>query len=98
MLHTPLPMSLCCFHRIIVAARDLWEQEVPDQPVLIPHKVFFDGSINFLNMDRLGGVLSFLLKNTKQELIEELGPEHPLFSSISDLNADPGTIFHSCVD
>ncbi|XP_018914363.2 E3 ubiquitin-protein ligase RNF123 [Bemisia tabaci] len=97
MLHTPLPMSLCCFHRIIVAARDLWEQEVPDQPVLIPHKVFFDGSINFLNMDRLGGVLSFLLKNTKQELIEELGPEHPLFSSISDLNADPEPNFSSAI-
>ncbi|XP_020289917.1 E3 ubiquitin-protein ligase RNF123 isoform X2 [Pseudomyrmex gracilis] len=59
---TPLPITLCCFHRLLVAFRILWDSEIGTSPVYIPC--------------RLGGVLSYLNKTFKKELIRLLGPDH----------------------
>lgn len=62
-----------------------------------PPRLFYDGSINYSGIDRLGGVLSHLNKTFKKELIQLLGPNHevilameqsqdqPFFTRLSDL-------------
>ncbi|XP_015584850.1 E3 ubiquitin-protein ligase RNF123 isoform X2 [Cephus cinctus] len=75
-LQTPLPITLCCFHRLLVAFRVLWDAEVGTSPVYVPCRAFYDASINYSGIDRLGGVLSHLNKTYRNELIHLLGPEH----------------------
>lgn len=77
---TPLPVTLCYFYRLLSVIRYLWMTEIDDAPLLIPISKFYDGSIDYFNIDRLGGVLSHLVKTHHGELAEELGPEHPIFS------------------
>lgn len=40
------------------------------------YRAFYDASINYAGIDRLGGVLSHLNKTYKNELLHLLGPEH----------------------
>lgn len=75
-MQTPLPVTLCCFHRLLVTFRELWETEVGKRPVVIDPKVFYDASINYYTVDRVGGVLSHLNKTYIQELTAVLGPDH----------------------
>lgn len=77
-LKTPLPITLCCFHRLLVAFRILWDTEVGTNPVCIPCRTFYDGSMNYNGIDRLGGVISHLNKTYRNELIHLLGPEHEI--------------------
>ncbi|XP_025989302.1 E3 ubiquitin-protein ligase RNF123 isoform X3 [Solenopsis invicta] len=73
---TPLPITLCCFHRLLVAFRILWDTEIGTSPVYIPCRVFYDASINYSGIDRLGGVITHLNKTFKNELLRLLGPDH----------------------
>ncbi|XP_051159661.1 E3 ubiquitin-protein ligase RNF123-like isoform X2 [Leptopilina boulardi] len=77
-LKTPLPITLCCFHRLLVAFRILWDAEVGTNPVCIPCRTFYDGSVNYSGIDRLGGVISHLNKTYRNELVHLLGPEHEI--------------------
>ncbi|XP_063982009.1 E3 ubiquitin-protein ligase RNF123 [Diachasmimorpha longicaudata] len=79
---TPLQITVCCFHRLLVAFRILWEREVGTSPIFVPCRVFYDSSINYSDMDRLGGVLSYLNKTYKNELIHHLGPDHEVILSM----------------
>jgi len=79
MLQTPLPLILCFFRRLESVLEVLWAQEIPqDTPFIVPAVVFYDGSINYYNMDRLGGVISDLNKTFRPELRKRLGSGHPL--------------------
>lgn len=40
------------------------------------NRVFYDGSIDYLGIERLGGVVSHLNKLHRNELVQILGPEH----------------------
>ncbi|XP_067001612.2 E3 ubiquitin-protein ligase RNF123 isoform X2 [Anabrus simplex] len=104
LLQTPLPITLCCFHRLLVTFRSLWEKEVASHSVVVPSHVFYDGSINYYSIDRLGGVLSHLNKTLRSELIEALGPEHSVITALdsappthgmltADLVPESGTTF-----
>ncbi|XP_024879917.1 E3 ubiquitin-protein ligase RNF123-like [Temnothorax curvispinosus] len=73
---TPLPITLCCFHRLLVAFRILWDTEIGTSPVYIPCRAFYDASINYSGIDRLGGVITHLNKTFRNELLRLLGPEH----------------------
>ncbi|XP_075216165.1 E3 ubiquitin-protein ligase RNF123-like isoform X2 [Lycorma delicatula] len=81
---TPLPITLCCFHRLISCAQILCEKELKTNFPKIPIRVFYDGTINYFNIDRFGGVLSHLQKLLRLELIEELGPNHPTLAVAQD--------------
>ncbi|KAK2581027.1 hypothetical protein KPH14_006075 [Odynerus spinipes] len=89
---TPLPITLCCFHRLLVAFRYLWDSEIEIKPVSVPCRVFYDASINYSGIDRLGGVLSHLNKTFKKELLQLLGPEHEVITSM-DHSQDPANAF-----
>ncbi|PSN30203.1 hypothetical protein C0J52_21037 [Blattella germanica] len=94
LLQTPLPITLCCFHRLLVTFRALWEREVGEYPIVIPARTFYDGSINYYNIDRLGGVHTHLNKILKPELVKVLGNDHPVITHIdssTSQNQDIGT-------
>ncbi|XP_043487937.1 E3 ubiquitin-protein ligase RNF123-like isoform X2 [Polistes fuscatus] len=80
--HVPLALSLCSFHRLLTAFRDLWNEEIGINNVHIPCSYFYDGTINYFNIDRLGGVLSYLRKTYKLELMNILGRKHKVIDSI----------------
>nr|QVD39346.1 E3 ubuquitin-protein kinase RNF123 [Schistocerca gregaria] len=82
LLQTPLPVSLCCFHRLLVTFRILWSHEIGQGNVYIPSTIFYDGSINYFSIDRLGGVLSHLNKTLRADLSRVLGEEHRVVASI----------------
>ncbi|KAJ4433729.1 E3 ubiquitin-protein ligase RNF123 [Periplaneta americana] len=84
LLQTPLPITLCCFHRLLVTFRALWEREVGEYPIVIPARTFYDGSINYYNIDRLGGVVSHLNKTLSADLTKTLGPEHPVIVAMKN--------------
>ncbi|XP_029043573.1 E3 ubiquitin-protein ligase RNF123-like [Osmia bicornis bicornis] len=77
-----LPITLCCFHRLLVAFRVLWDAEVGTSPVYIPCRAFYDASIDHSRTERLGGVLSHLNKTFRNELQQLLGPEHEVITAM----------------
>lgn len=36
LLQTPLPITLCCFHRLLVVFRILWDAEIGTSPIYVP--------------------------------------------------------------
>nr|XP_012138536.1 PREDICTED: E3 ubiquitin-protein ligase RNF123 isoform X2 [Megachile rotundata] len=77
-----LPITLCCFHRLLVAFRILWDAEVGTSPVYVPCRAFYDASIDYSRTERLGGVLSHLNKTFRNELLQLLGPNHEVISTM----------------
>ncbi|XP_008211688.1 E3 ubiquitin-protein ligase RNF123 isoform X2 [Nasonia vitripennis] len=77
MHQTPLPITLCCFHRLLVTFRVLWNDEIGlTNPVYTPCRSFCDSSINYSGIDRIGGVLSHLNKAFQNDLLQLLGSDH----------------------
>ncbi|XP_020709674.2 E3 ubiquitin-protein ligase RNF123-like isoform X2 [Athalia rosae] len=88
-VQTPLPITLCCFHRLLVAFRILWDAEIGSNPIYVPCRNFYDASINYAGIDRLGGVLSHLNKTFKAELLHHLGPEHEVIVAMEQTQEQP---------
>ncbi|XP_043264332.1 E3 ubiquitin-protein ligase RNF123-like [Colletes gigas] len=78
----PFPITLCCFHRLLVAFKILWNTEVGTSPVYVPCRAFYDASIDYSRTERLGGVLSHLNKTFRSELLEQLGPDHEVIVAL----------------
>lgn len=53
MHQTPLPITLCCFHRLLVAFRILWDAEIGSNPVYIPCRYLFYFLLRFPFMTKL---------------------------------------------
>lgn len=53
----------------------MFAAEVPNRNCIAP-RYFFDGTLKYAHMDRLGGNLSYLRNVYKKELIEALGGGH----------------------
>ena len=68
------------FYRMLTALQVLWEAESPSKDLKMPLRCFFDGSIDYFQIDRLGGVVTHLLKEHQQELALLLGEDHPVFT------------------
>lgn len=59
--------------RLLAAFKILWSKEMESSvPIVIPSIRFFDGSINYYDMDRLGGVLLYLLKTYRNDVQQRL--------------------------
>lgn len=54
-------------------------------------RAFYDASINYSGIDRLGGVLSHLNKTYKKELIHLLGPDHEVIVAMEQTQDAPNT-------
>ncbi|CAD1477141.1 unnamed protein product, partial [Heterotrigona itama] len=73
--NNPAPISLCFIYRLLVALKTLWDAEVKTSPVYVPCRIFYDGSIDYSRVERLGGLASHLNKMYKEELTQLLGHE-----------------------
>ncbi|XP_013161916.1 PREDICTED: uncharacterized protein LOC106113623 isoform X1 [Papilio xuthus] len=78
-------ISWCCHARLLTAVLKLWNKENPlgnlTGPPHLPPKSFIDGELDFYNVDRLGGVLPFLVRTLRQDLIDVLGEDNPFIQS-----------------
>ncbi|XP_047540342.1 E3 ubiquitin-protein ligase RNF123-like [Vanessa atalanta] len=77
-------ISWCCHARLLTAVLRLWNENPLNNPHLPPHipaRTFIDGELDFYNVDRLGGVLPFLVRTLRQDLIQVLGEENPFIQS-----------------
>ncbi|PNF35407.1 hypothetical protein B7P43_G01736 [Cryptotermes secundus] len=79
---TQRPVTLCCIYRLLVTFQALWECEVGEYPIVIPARTFYDGSVNYYNIDRLGGVLSHLNRTLRVQLMQVLGADHPVITTV----------------
>lgn len=67
-------LSFLCI--LLDVTRGLWASECPDQPIVIQSNYFYDGTLNYTNVDRIGGVLSHLKKVHRNEIVTLLGEDH----------------------
>ncbi|XP_072948372.1 E3 ubiquitin-protein ligase RNF123-like [Epargyreus clarus] len=77
-------ISWCCHARLLSAALHLWNENPLGHQHMhlhIPPKTFIDGELDFYNVDRLGGVLPFLVRTLRQDLIDALGEDNPFIQS-----------------
>ncbi|EAA15114.4 AGAP009295-PA, partial [Anopheles gambiae str. PEST] len=92
-------LSFLC--TLLDVAKTLWEEECDHErgldgktvPPTIDCRFFYDGTFKYSNLDRIGGVLSYLRKHFRTQLIERLGADHPSLASVdqpSDLRSEIG--------
>ncbi|XP_063833889.1 E3 ubiquitin-protein ligase RNF123-like [Ostrinia nubilalis] len=77
-------ISWCCHARLLTAVLKLWGDNPIGNPHLPPHlpaRTFIDGELDFYNVDRLGGVLPFLVRTLRQDLVNVLGEDNPFIQS-----------------
>ncbi|CAH2986688.1 unnamed protein product [Chilo suppressalis] len=77
-------ISWCCHARLLSAVLKLWADNPIGNPHLPPHlpvKTFIDGELDFYNVDRLGGVLPFLVRTLRQDLVNMLGEDNAFIQS-----------------
>ncbi|KFB45879.1 AGAP009295-PA-like protein [Anopheles sinensis] len=91
-------LSFLC--TLLDVAKSLWEEECVQRgsgvdrksaPPAIDCQFFYDGTFKYANLDRIGGVLSYLRKHFRTQLVEKLGPDHPSVASAdqpSDLRSE----------
>lgn len=98
------PVTLCLTYRLLAAFKILWNIEVKTPSIYMPCRVFYDGSIDYTRTERLGGLVSYLNKKYKEDLLELLGEEHEIVSveQVNDvyrmavarmIDSDPGKPF-----
>ncbi|XP_058056698.1 E3 ubiquitin-protein ligase RNF123 [Anopheles bellator] len=80
-------LSFLC--TLLDVAKTVWEEECGDHHTpgasrgkkpsapSIDCRLFYDGSFKYANLDRIGGVLSYLRKHFREQLLERLGGDHP---------------------
>ncbi|KAF9794753.1 hypothetical protein SFRURICE_017443 [Spodoptera frugiperda] len=78
-------ISWCCHSRLLTAVLRLWsENPIGNAGHATPHlpaRTFIDGELDFYNVDRLGGVLPFLVRTLRQDLVGVLGEDNPFIQS-----------------
>ncbi|XP_053618307.1 E3 ubiquitin-protein ligase RNF123-like isoform X2 [Plodia interpunctella] len=77
-------ISWCCHARLLTAVLKLFAEHPIGNPHVAPHlppRTFIDGELDFYNVDRLGGVLPFLVRTLRQDLISVLGEDNPFIQS-----------------
>ncbi|KXJ75047.1 hypothetical protein RP20_CCG012419 [Aedes albopictus] len=81
-------LSFLC--TLLDVARTLWDEEIStastsstaSQRPYIDYRYFYDGTFRYSNIDRIGGVLSYLKKHFRQQLIEKLGDDHTSLAAV----------------
>ncbi|KAJ8710742.1 hypothetical protein PYW08_009257 [Mythimna loreyi] len=77
-------ISWCCHARLLTAVLRLWNENpigIAHPTPHVPARTFIDGELDFYNVDRLGGVLPFLVRTLRQDLVSVLGEDNPFIQS-----------------
>ncbi|XP_023242083.1 E3 ubiquitin-protein ligase RNF123-like [Centruroides sculpturatus] len=88
----PLPVALAFFHRLVSLLRHCLTiyclknpqmgNVITTNDLTVPINVFYDNSINYFEIQRIGGLISHLQKIFKDNILEAVGPSHKTFPQL----------------
>ncbi|KAL2091632.1 hypothetical protein ACEWY4_013895 [Coilia grayii] len=98
----PPEYMVCFLHRLIMAVRSYWDEQkrrsggnISSEDAYVPPQLFFNGKVDYFDLQRLGGLLSHLKKTLKDDLATKaniiIDPSEILPSSMDDLDEDEET-------
>lgn len=71
----PPEYMVCFLHRLITAIRSYWDEgrrkspeSISSEDAYVPPQLFFNGKVDYFDLQRLGGLLSHLKKTLKDDL------------------------------
>ncbi|XP_069045510.1 E3 ubiquitin-protein ligase RNF123 [Lepisosteus oculatus] len=95
----PPEYMVCFLHRLITAVRSLWDEGkrkipgcVSSEEAYVPPQLFYNGKVDYYDLQRLGGLLSHLKKTLKDDLATKaniiIDPSEIQSTSMDDLDED----------
>ncbi|XP_077434785.1 E3 ubiquitin-protein ligase RNF123 isoform X4 [Vanacampus margaritifer] len=95
----PPEYMLCFLHRLIAAVRACWDENCKKIPggagsdaAYVPPQLFYNGKVDYFDLQRLGGLLSHLKKTLKDDLASKanviIDPAEIQAASMDDLDED----------
>ncbi|XP_062316015.1 E3 ubiquitin-protein ligase RNF123 [Osmerus eperlanus] len=95
----PPEYMVCFLHRLVTAVRSYWDEGkrmspgcVSSEEAYVPPQLFYNGKVDYFDLQRLGGLLSHLKKTLKDDLASKanivIDPAEIQASSMDDLDED----------
>ncbi|XP_076850361.1 LOW QUALITY PROTEIN: E3 ubiquitin-protein ligase RNF123-like [Brachyhypopomus gauderio] len=95
----PPEYMVCFLHRLITAVRSYWDEgkrktpgAISSEEAYVPPQLFYNGKVDYFDLQRLGGLLSHLKKTLKDDLAAKanivVDPAEILSTSMDDLDED----------
>uniref|UniRef100_A0A3Q0R151 E3 ubiquitin-protein ligase RNF123 n=1 Tax=Amphilophus citrinellus TaxID=61819 RepID=A0A3Q0R151_AMPCI len=95
----PPEYMVCFLHRLITAVRACWDEghhkspsSVNSEEAYVPPQLFYNGKVDYFDLQRLGGLLSHLKKTLKDDLASKaniiIDPAEIQATSMDDLDED----------
>ncbi|CAN9512237.1 unnamed protein product [Ophioblennius macclurei] len=95
----PPEYMVCFLHRLITAVRSCWDEghrkspgSVSSDDAYVPPQLFYNGKVDYFDLQRLGGLLSHLKKTLKDDLTTKanivIDPAEIQTVSMDDLDED----------
>uniref|UniRef100_A0A667WXY5 E3 ubiquitin-protein ligase RNF123 n=1 Tax=Myripristis murdjan TaxID=586833 RepID=A0A667WXY5_9TELE len=95
----PPEYMVCFLHRLITAVRTYWDDgkrkspgSVNSEEAYVPPQLFYNGKVDYFDLQRLGGLLSHLKKTLKDDLASKaniiIDPAEIQATSMDDLDED----------
>ncbi|KAK3512531.1 hypothetical protein QTP70_015640 [Hemibagrus guttatus] len=95
----PPEYMVCFMHRLITAVRSYWDEgkrmrpgAISSEDAYVPPQLFYNGKVDYFDLQRLGGLLSHLKKTLKDDLAAKaniiIDPAEIQTMSMDDLDED----------
>ncbi|KAM7401506.1 hypothetical protein PAMP_016815 [Pampus punctatissimus] len=95
----PPEYMVCFLHRLITAVRSCWDEgnrkshsSISSEDAYVPPQLFYNGKVDYFDLQRLGGLLSHLKKTLKDDLASKaniiIDPAEIQTTSMDDLDED----------
>ncbi|KAM4741401.1 E3 ubiquitin-protein ligase RNF123 isoform 3-T6 [Anableps anableps] len=95
----PPEYMVCFLHRLITAVRSSWDEgsrkfpsSLSSEDAYVPPQLFYNGKVDYFDLQRLGGLLSHLKKTLKDDLASKanivIDPAEIQAASMDDLDED----------
>ncbi|CAK6981266.1 E3 ubiquitin-protein ligase RNF123 [Scomber scombrus] len=95
----PPEYMVCFLHRLITAVRSCWDEgsrkspgSISSEDGYVPPQLFYNGKVDYFDLQRLGGLLSHLKKTLKDDLASKaniiIDPAEIQSTSMDDLDED----------
>ncbi|XP_036415863.1 E3 ubiquitin-protein ligase RNF123 isoform X2 [Colossoma macropomum] len=95
----PPEYMVCFMHRLITAVRSYWDEgkrkntgAISSEEAYVPPQLFYNGKVDYFDLQRLGGLLSHLKKTLKDDLASKaniiIDPAEIQATSMDDLDED----------
>uniref|UniRef100_A0A3Q3K7H0 E3 ubiquitin-protein ligase RNF123 n=1 Tax=Monopterus albus TaxID=43700 RepID=A0A3Q3K7H0_MONAL len=95
----PPEYMVCFLHRLIMAVRACWDEDnrkspssISSEDAYVPPQLFYNGKVDYFDLQRLGGLLSHLKKTLRDDLASKaniiIDPAEIQATSMDDLDED----------